>query len=63
MVPKTPIATIKNDFKHESKFLETFHENQEFYAWQFHLKLQKRQELLRHSIAEWRLYPGRIDPS
>jgi len=57
MDPKTPIATIKNDFKHESKFLETFQENQEFYAWQFRLKLQKRQELLRHSIAEWRLYP------
>jgi len=62
MKSKVPIATIKNDFKHESKFLETFQENQEYYAWQFHLKLQKRQELLRRSLATWRLFPGRIDP-
>jgi hypothetical protein len=57
MVPKTPIATIKNDFKLESKFLETFQENQEYYAWQFRLKLQKRQELLRRTVAQWRYLP------
>ena len=54
MESKFPMATIKNDFKYESKFLETFQENQEFYAWHYHLKLQKRQELLRRSVARWR---------
>ncbi len=57
MESKVPIATIKNDFKHESKFLETFQENQEYYAWQFHLKFLKRQEFLRRSVAKWRQFP------
>ena len=55
--PKTPIATIKNDFKLEAKFLETFYENQEYYAWQFRMKQPKRQEFLRRSVAKWRVFP------
>jgi len=54
MIPKVPVVCVKNDFKHETKFLETFQENQEFYAWQFHLKLQKRREYLRRLRAKRR---------